>query len=129
MDAKTKQSMKRRRHRRVRNSIVGTAERPRLTVFRSAKHIYAQVIDDAQGITLASASSLKLGDVKPADSKDKDKDKVGRKIAIAREVGKRLAEAAAKQGVQKVQFDRGGFKYHGRVAGVAAGAREGGLEF
>jgi large subunit ribosomal protein L18 len=91
-------------------------------VFKSAKHIYAQVIDDTQGRTLASASSLKLGDVKPGD-------KAGRRIMAAREVGRLVAEAAKQHGVAKVSFDRGGYRYHGRVAALADGARAGGLEF
>lgn len=111
-----------RRHKRVRKTIYGTPERPRLSVFRSAKHIYAQVIDDVNGRTLANVSSAKLG---PA-SKD---DKTTAKMAQAIEVGKRIAEAAKQAGVTKVAFDRGGYLYHGRVAAVAKGAREGGLEF
>ena len=114
--------MRKRRHRRVRNKVVGTTERPRLAVFRSARHIYAQVIDDTQGVTLASVSSLKLEGVKGDD-------KQGRKIAVAKEVGKQIADAAKKQGVQRVCFDRGGFIYHGRVAALATAAREAGLEF
>ena len=111
-----------RRHRRVRNRVTGTTDRPRLTVFRSARHIYAQVIDDTTGVTIAAASSLRVGKVK-AD------DKVGAKTAVASEVGKQLAEAAKAKGVQKVCFDRGGFLYHGRVAALADAARKNGLEF
>ena len=111
-----------RRHRRVRNKIFGSAERPRLAVFRSAKHIYAQVIDDTQGKTLAAASTRKIGKIS-AD------DKNGKKIAEAKEVGKLIAETAKKSGVQKVRFDRGGYQYHGRVAALADAARENGLEF
>lgn len=111
-----------RRHRRVRKRVQGTPERPRLTVFRSAKHIYAQIIDDVNGRTLANVASLKIG------SAGKD-DKTTVKIAQATEVGKRIAEAARKAGVTKVAFDRGGYLYHGRVAALAKGAREGGLEF
>jgi large subunit ribosomal protein L18 len=121
MDTKRKVAMRKRRHRRVRNKVSGTTERPRLTVFRSAKHIYAQVIDDAQGRTVAAVSSLKLEPVKG------DK-KTPRKIAVAREVGMQIAEAAKKQGVQKVTFDRSGYLYHGRVAAVAEAARKAGLE-
>ena len=108
----------RRRHR-VRRDIRGTAERPRLSVFRTHKHIYAQVIDDATGRTLASASSL-------------DVDAVSRKggnVSAAKEVGKAVAERAKKAGVSDVVFDRNGFRYHGRVKAVADGAREGGLKF
>ena len=122
MHSKKKVAMRKRRHRRVRGKIVGTAERPRLAVFRSARHIYAQIIDDSRGVTLASTSSLKLESAKAED-------KAGRKVALAKEVGKQIADAAKRQGVQKVCFDRGGFVYHGRVAALAAGAREGGLEF
>jgi large subunit ribosomal protein L18 len=91
-------------------------------VFKSANHIYAQIVDDSQGQTLAAASSQKLGDVKPED-------KAGRKIAIAREVGKKIAEAAKQSGIQRVSFDRGGYRYHGRLAALADGARSNGLEF
>jgi large subunit ribosomal protein L18 len=122
MEQSKKVAKRKRRHRRVRNKIVGTVERPRLAVFRSARHIYAQVIDDSNGRTLASASTLKLGPVK-GDGK------LGSKVVAAREVGKLLADAARKQGVEQVAFDRGGFLYHGRVAALAEGAREGGLKF
>ena len=102
-----------KRHKRVRAKISGTAERPRLNVFRSEKNIYAQVIDDVAGVTLCSASSLKLD---------------GNKTA-AREVGKAVAKAALAKGIEEVVFDRGGYLYHGRVAELAEGAREGGLKF
>ena len=108
-----------RRHRRVRGKISGTAERPRLNVFRSLNHIYAQVIDDKAGRTLCAASSL-----------DKDfKGEGGSNKAAAREVGKLIAARAKKQGITTVVFDRGGYLYHGRVAELAEGAREGGLNF
>ena len=100
-----------RRHARVRKNISGTAERPRLNVFRSAKHIYAQVIDDVKGVTLVSASSM-------------DKDVEG-----AKAIGQKVAEKALAAGIKAVVFDRGGYVYHGRVAALAEGAREGGLEF
>lgn len=122
MEQSKKVAKRKRRHRRVRKKIVGTVERPRLAVFRSTKHIYAQVIDDANGRTIASASSLKIGPVKGDDKK-------GAKVAAAREVGKLVADAARKQGIEQVAFDRGGFLYHGRVAALAEGAREGGLKF
>ena len=123
MDAnKRKSQQRRRRHRRVRKKVFGLAERPRMCVFRSSKHIYVQLVDDAQGRTLASASSIKLGDIK-AD------DKLGRKSAAARQVGERIAEAAKQHGIQKVIFDRGGYRYHGRIAALAEGARSGGLKF
>jgi large subunit ribosomal protein L18 len=105
-----------RRHRRVRVRLHGTPERPRLAVFRSLHHVYAQVIDDTTGRTLASASTLEL--------------RSGRKdLEAAAAVGKAVAEKAAAAGVSSVVFDRGGFLYHGRVKALADAAREGGLEF
>ena len=105
-----------KRHKRVRAKISGTAQRPRLNVFRSEKNIYAQVIDDVSGVTLCSASSLKL-------------DGNGGNKTAAREVGKAVAKAALAKGIEEVVFDRGGYLYHGRVAELAEGAREGGLKF
>jgi large subunit ribosomal protein L18 len=107
-----------RRHRRVRKRVVGTAERPRLAVFRSNSGIEAQLIDDQAAKTLAAASSLHL-----------KKTFKGNKTAQAAEVGKTLAEAAKKAGVEAVVFDRGGYLYHGRVKALADAAREGGLKF
>ena len=104
-----------KRHKRVRAKISGTSECPRLNVFRSEKNIYAQVIDDVNGVTLCSASSLKLD--------------CGSNKEAAREVGKAVAEAAKAKGIENVVFDRGGYVYHGRVAELAEGAREGGLKF
>jgi large subunit ribosomal protein L18 len=116
-----------RRHRRVRAKVRGSAERPRIAVFRSTKHISAQVIDDAVGKTLAAASDAELG--KDASSIRKGSgDKKG-KTALAYEVGKKLAEKAKAKGITKVVFDRGGFAYRGRIAALAEGARENGLEF
>lgn len=122
----SKQSEKKRqsriiRHNRVRGRVIGTPERPRLNVFRSLANIYAQVIDDAQGHTLVSASTV-------------DKDVAARiegktKAEAAKVVGQVLAERAKSAGISKVVFDRGGYRYHGRVAALAEGAREGGLEF
>ena len=109
-----------RRHTRVRKKIEGTPQRPRLTVFRSNKHITAQVIDDLAGRTLAAASSH--------ESEIRSAGYTGNKDAAAR-VGKLIAERASAVGVSRVVFDRGGNKYHGRVAAVADAAREGGLEF
>jgi large subunit ribosomal protein L18 len=106
-----------KRHRRVRARAIGTAERPRLNVFRSLNHIYAQVIDDAKGHTLAAASTL-----------DKDVSG-GSKLDEAKAVGKLVAERAKAAGVSKVVFDRGGYLYHGRVKALADSAREGGLDF
>jgi len=108
---------RKRRHLRVRKRIVGTAERPRLVVTRSTRHMVAQVVDDAAGRTLASASTLE------ADLRGMS----GDKTAKARKVGELLAERAKAAGVASVVFDRGGNHYHGRVAAVADGAREGGL--
>jgi large subunit ribosomal protein L18 len=107
-----------RRHRRVRGKVAGTAERPRLAVFRSNLGIYAQLIDDAEAKTLAAASWQEL-----------KKFLKGNKSDQAREVGKALAAAAKKAGVETCVFDRGGYLYHGRVKALAEGAREGGLQF
>ena len=106
-----------KRHARIRNKINGTATCPRLCVFRSLKNIYAQVIDDVNGVTLVSASSLEL------------KDTYGGNKDAAKEVGKMVAAKAIEKGIKEVVFDRSGYIYHGRVAELAAGAREGGLEF
>ena len=106
-----------RRHRRVRGKISGTAERPRLDVFRSSKHIYAQIIDDVAGVTLCSASTM-----------DKDFEGFGGNIEAAGKVGRKIAERALERGIKVVVFDRGGFVYHGRVKALAEGAREGGLQ-
>lgn len=105
------------RHTRLRKKVDGTENRPRLAVFRSLKHISAQIIDDATGVTLASASSQEKGLSATGN------------IEGAKKVGAALAERAKGKGVTSVVFDRGGFRYHGRVAGLADGAREGGLEF
>jgi large subunit ribosomal protein L18 len=107
-----------RRHRRVRKRVVGTADRPRLAVFRSNAGIEAQLIDDLAGKTLAAASSLHV-----------KKSFKGNKTAQAAEVGKTLAEAAKKAGLESAVFDRGGYLYHGRVKALADAAREGGLKF
>ena len=117
--AKLKRQLRRRHH--VRRKIVGTAERPRLTVFRSSKHIYAQLIDDLSGVTLAAASS----NTKEA----RGEMPYGGNVKAATVVGKRLAEAAKTKGIQKAAFDRGHYRYHGRVKALADGAREGGLQF
>lgn len=109
----------RKRHQRVRVRISGTAERPRLNVFRSLSHIYAQVIDDTVGHTLASACSLE-SEVRGTEGKKTDR---------ARLVGRLVARRALERGIRQVVFDRGGYRYHGRVKALAEGAREGGLEF
>ena len=117
---KDKQTARTRRHFRVRKKVAGTAERPRLAVFRSNKHISAQVIDDRSGRTLAAASTV--------EKSLRDAGGTGNKSAAAA-VGRLVAERAKAAGVDQVVFDRGGFKYHGRVAAVADAAREAGLEF
>ena len=106
------------RHKRVRGKVSGTPERPRLNVFRSETNIYAQIIDDVNGVTLASASSL-----------DKAIEGYGGNVAAAAAVGKLVAERALAKGIENVVFDRGGYLYHGRVQALAEGAREGGLKF
>ena len=118
---KLKQVQRLRRRNHVRRKIVGTVERPRLTVFRSSKHIYAQMIDDLTGRTLAAASSL---------APDLRKDVAyGGNIKAAQAVGKRLAEVAKERGISKAAFDRGHYRYHGRIKALADAAREGGLQF
>jgi len=110
-----------KRHRRVRAKISGTAERPRLNVFRSLKHIYAQLIDDDAGHTMAAAST-----VEPAF---RNAGKSGGNVEAARAIGLLIAERAKEKGITRVVFDRGGYQYHGRVKQLAEAAREGGLEF
>jgi large subunit ribosomal protein L18 len=110
-----------KKHQRVRKTVTGSAEKPRLNVFRSSKHIYAQIIDDNVGQTLTAASSL---------SKElKGQFKTGANKAAARAVGKLLAQKAKDQSIVRVVFDRGGYLYHGRIKELAEGAREGGLKF
>lgn len=116
-----KNKLRVKKHLRVRKKISGTAERPRLCVFRSTNHIYAQIIDDTKGHTLVAASS-----VEPAF---KAKFGNGGNVETAKEVGKMIAEKALAKGIKTVVFDRGGYLYHGRVAALAEGAREGGLDF
>jgi large subunit ribosomal protein L18 len=118
MITQTKRNAIRQRiHDRIRRKLSGTEERPRLNVYRSLNHIYAQVIDDQKGETLVSASTLSL------------KAKTGGNVAAAKEIGKAVAELAVKQGIKKVVFDRGGYLYHGRIKALADAAREAGLEF
>jgi len=111
----SRRSSRARRHFRLRKKVVGTAQRPRLVVSRSARHLFVQLVDDAQGVTLASASTFKLTD--------------GDKTAQAKAVGATIAEAAKSAGITKVVFDRGGNTYTGRIAAFADAAREAGLEF
>jgi large subunit ribosomal protein L18 len=112
---------RRRIHRRVRQTVRGTAERPRLCVYRSLTHLYAQVIDDAAGRTLAAASSV--------DKEMRKQVKGGGNVAAAKIVGKVVAERAKAKGIAQVVFDRGGYRYHGRVKALAEAAREAGLKF
>jgi len=112
--------MRAKRHRRIRRRLGGTAERPRLAVFRSLSHIYGQIIDDAAGHTLVAAS-----DLEPPFREEA----AGSKSERARKVGQQLAERAKEKGITAVVFDRGGFLYHGRIKALADGAREGGLQF
>ncbi|MGH9790177.1 MAG: 50S ribosomal protein L18 [Candidatus Acidiferrales bacterium] len=112
---------RRRIHRRVRQRVQGTTQRPRLSVFRSIGHIYAQVIDDATSRTLVAASSL--------DKDTRQQAKRGANVAAAKVVGKAIAERAQNAGIHQVVFDRGGYKYHGRVKALADAAREAGLKF
>ncbi len=107
-----------KRHRRVRAKVSGTPEKPRLDVFRSEMHIYAQIIDDVNGVTICSASSV-----------EKDFEGSGSNMEAAKKVGIKVAERAKEKGIETVVFDRGGYIYHGRVQALAEGAREGGLEF
>jgi large subunit ribosomal protein L18 len=107
--------IRQRIHARIRAKLSGTGERPRLNVYRSLNNIYAQLIDDEKGVTLVSASTIKL--------------KTGGNVAAAREIGKTVAELAVEKGIKRVVFDRGGFLYHGRIKALADAAREAGLEF
>lgn len=112
-----KNAVRKKRHARVRTTITGTESRPRLNVYRSNKHIYAQLIDDANGVTLAAASSKELGL------------EGGGNIEAAQKVGEAIATRAVEKGMKSVVFDRGGYLYHGRVKALAEAARENGLEF
>ncbi|MBX5464032.1 MAG: 50S ribosomal protein L18 [Clostridia bacterium] len=119
--ASDRREARRRRHLRVRKKVFGTPERPRLNVFRSSKHIYAQVIDDRAGHTLVAASSI--------DPELRGQLKNGATVEAAQRVGELVARRALAAGIRKVSFDRGGYLYHGRVKALAEGARAGGLEF
>lgn len=143
MSTASKQEKKARRKKRTKAKIFGTMTRPRLSVYRSLKHIYAQLIDDEKGKTLIAASDLefrksktfkkKTGQKSRTQARKKEQaektEKMRGKTAIAYEVGKLIAEKAAKKQIKKVVFDRGSFLYHGRVKALAEGARAGGLEF
>jgi large subunit ribosomal protein L18 len=114
----SKNEIRERIHTRIRKKLRGTPERPRLAIFRSVAHIYAQVIDDSKGTTLVAAGSTEKSELK-----------TGGNVAAAKEIGKRVAERAKAKGIDKVVFDRGGYLYHGRVKALADAAREAGLEF
>jgi large subunit ribosomal protein L18 len=119
MATKTGQEIRRAVHNRIRTKIAGSAERPRLAVFRSVNHIYAQLIDDTKGVTLASASTTETA----------LRGRTGGNITAAKEIGKLIADRAKEKGIKSVVFDRGGYIYHGRVRSLAEAAREAGLEF
>ena len=118
---RTKEDIRTRIHRRIRKRMTGTADRPRLAIFRSQAHIYAQVINDESGTTVCTASSL--------DEGLKKQMKRGATVAAAKAVGKLIADRAKEKKVERVVFDRGGFLYHGRIKALADAAREGGLQF
>ena len=119
LNKKDKNVSRQKRHLRMRRNIIGTAEQPRLNVYRSLSNIYAQIINDVTGETLVSASSVEKT----------VKDNYGGNVAAAKAVGDAIAKKALEKGIKKVVFDRGGYLYHGRVAALAAAAREAGLEF
>ena len=119
-----KKESREKRHRSLRKRIEGTAERPRLAIFRSSRHIYAQVINDLENKTLVGTSDLGL-----ESAKDDAKDDKGGKKTTAKKVGAAIAKKCLEKGIDKVVFDRAGFKYHGRVSALAEGAREAGLKF
>jgi large subunit ribosomal protein L18 len=124
-----KKESREKRHRSLRKRIEGTAERPRLAIFRSSRHIYAQVIDDLQNKTLVGTSDLGLEGAQGGEGgKDGKSDEGGKKTA-AKKVGAAIAKKCLEKGIDKVVFDRAGFKYHGRVSALAEGAREAGLKF
>src|SRR5579885_1613320 len=115
--------IRQRIHTRIREKVAGTAERPRLNVYRSLNHIYAQVIDDAKGVTIVSASTAS------GKKETRGKKRTGGTVASAKEIGKLSAQRAQEKGVKQVVFDRGGYLYHGRIKALADAAREAGLEF
>jgi large subunit ribosomal protein L18 len=117
----SKDRIRKRIHQRIRQRLAGSAERPRLNVYRSLNHIYVQLIDDASGQTIAAASTAQGG-------KKGDK-RTGGNVASAKEIGKQIAQRAQEKGIKKVVFDRGGYLYHGRIKALADAAREAGLEF
>ena len=116
----SKNGTRKRVHERIRKKVLGTAERPRLNVYRSLNHIYVQLIDDLKGVTLASANSAEGG---------KGQERAGGNVAAAKTVGRAIAERAQAKGISKIVFDRGGYLYHGRIKALAEAAREAGLQF
>jgi large subunit ribosomal protein L18 len=125
MLAKTSKDQTRQKvHTRIRKKLMGTTERPRLNVYRSVNHIYAQVIDDAKGTTLVAATSVEKGKGIKGDKRP-----TGGNVSSAKDVGKLIAERAKEKGIKKVVFDRGGYLYHGRIKALADAARAAGLEF
>ena len=117
----SKNKTRQRIHSRIRQNLGGSGERPRLNVYRSLNHIYAQVIDDSKGTTIAAAST--------AQGQKKGSKRTGGNLASAKEIGKQIAQRAMEKGIKKVVFDRGGYLYHGRIKALADAAREAGLEF
>lgn len=117
LSQRKRNEIRQRVHTRIRRRLTGTSERPRLNIYRSLNHIYAQVIDDTQGVTLVSASTVA------------SKAKTGGNVSAAKEIGKLIAERAKEKGISRVVFDRGGYLYHGRVKALADAAREAGLQF
>jgi large subunit ribosomal protein L18 len=118
----SKDKTRQRIHDRIRKKMIGSPERPRLNVYRSLNHIYAQIIDDTKGVTLASASTAQQGDTKGSK-------RTGGNVASAKSIGQQIAQRAKEKGIKKVVFDRGGYLYHGRIKALAEAAREAGLEF
>ena len=126
---KTKRQLKERRHKRIGAKIQGTDKRPRLSVFRSLKHIYVQLIDDSQDRTLVSTSDMEFKKAGRSKKTAKKEEALGGKLALAHEVGELVAKRAIEKGIKEVVFDKGSYKYHGRVKAIADGARVGGLKF
>ncbi len=129
MEKKTKKETRARRHLRVRAKVSGTAQKPRLCVFRSNQHIYATLIDDARNNTILVASDKEIKKSKSEKLNSEEDQKLSAKVALAYKVGQLIAQKALKNKIEKVVFDRGGYKYHGRVKALADGARKEGLKF
>ncbi len=125
----SKNAVRQRIHQRIRRKLMGTATRPRLNVYRSLNHIYAQLINDLEGVTLVSANSLEAAEGGKNPKASKGARRTGGNVASAKDVGKRLAARARDKGVSKIVFDRGGYLYHGRIKALADAAREAGLQF